>query len=331
MPEIRHSTTPVGVVAIGRNEGERLQKCLMSVYGKVGKVVYVDSGSTDGSVDMASSLGVEVVKLDMMLPFTAARARNEGFKRLRELAPEIKYVQFVDGDCEVVGGWLSKAALFLNEHQEIAIVCGRRRERYPNHTVYNLLCDMEWDTPVGEAKSCGGDAMMRVYAFELVSGFRDRLIAGEEPELCVRLRKENWKIWRLGEEMTLHDAAIMRIRQWWKRSMRCGYAYAEGAHLHGSPPERHRVKVSRSVLLWGLVIPAISTCLTIYLGEWGLAVLLIYPAQIIRLAIKGTRSAKENWLSALFLVLGKFPEAMGQLKFLYNRLTGRTARLIEYK
>lgn len=331
MPKTQPSTVPVGLVAIGRNEGDRLRKCLMSVLGQAGKMVYVDSGSTDGSVDMARSLGVEVVELDMTRPFTAARARNEGFERLRELAPDLAYVQFVDGDCEVVAGWLEKAALFLNEHQDVAVVCGRRRERYPDRSVYNLLCDMEWDTPVGEATSCGGDAMMGADAFERVGGFRDDLIAGEEPELCVRLRMEGWKIWRMGEEMTLHDAAILRIGQWWKRTMRCGYAYAEGAHLHGTPPERHRIKESRRVWIWGLGIPAVTVCLSIYLGTGGLAILLIYPAQVVRLALNGTRSARENWWNALFLVLGKFPEAFGQMKFLYNRLSGSSARLIEYK
>lgn len=331
MPETQLLAEPVGLVAIGRNEGDRLRKCLMSVVGQVGKVVYVDSGSTDGSVDMARSLGVVVVELDMARPFTAARARNEGFKRLRELAPELVYVQFVDGDCEVVVGWLDKAAPFLNEHRDVAVVCGRRRERFPDRSVYNLLCDMEWDTPVGETKSCGGDALMRIDAFERAGKYRDDLIAGEEPELCVRLRAAGWKIWRLGEEMTLHDAAMTRFGQWWKRTLRSGYAYAEGAHLHGGPPEMHRVKETRRIWIWSLGIPVVAVSLAVWLGTWSLVSLLIYPVQVVRLALRGTRSVRENWWRALFLVLGKFPEAVGQLNFLNNRLAGRTARLIEYK
>jgi GT2 family glycosyltransferase len=321
----------VGLVAIGRNEGDRLRKCLMSVVGLAGKVVYVDSGSTDGSVEMARALGVGAVELDMAISFTAARARNEGFKRLRGIAPELAYVQFVDGDCEVVPGWLEKAARFLDEHSDVAVVCGRRRERYPDRSVYNMLCDIEWDTPVGEAKACGGDAMMRADVFERVGKYRDGLIAGEEPELCVRLRAAGWKVWRLDEEMTLHDAAITRFGQWWKRTKRGGYAYAEGAYLHGAPPERHRVKESLRVWIWGLGIPVLAICLVIWLGSWGLAMLLIYPAQVVRLALRGNRSVKENWWRALFLVVGKFPEVAGQLNFLYNRLAGKTARLIEYK
>lgn len=321
----------IGVVVIGRNEGERLRKCLESVKEIAGRVVYVDSGSTDGSVAMALGMGIGVVELDLSTPFTAARARNEGLNKLLELAPGSVYVQFADGDCEVVPGWLEKAARFLDGHADVAVVCGRRRERFPDRSVYNMLCDIEWDTPVGEAKSCGGDALMRTDALDRVGKYRDGLIAGEEPELCVRLRAAGWKIWRLGEEMTLHDAAMTRSGQWWKRTLRGGYAYAEGAHLHGASPERHRVEESRRIWIWGLGIPVITVGLIIWLGTWGLAMLLIYPGQVVRLALRGSRSMRENWWRALFLVLCKFPEVMGQLSFLYNRLAGKTARLIEYK
>jgi GT2 family glycosyltransferase len=183
-------------------------------------VVYVDSGSTDGSRELGSLLGAEVVELDLSRPFNAARARNAGFARLTELAPNANYVQFVDGDCEVAPGWLGAAASFLRQRLEVAAVCGRRRERYPERSVYNLLCDLEWDTPVGATKACGGDVLMRATAFHDVGGFREDLIAGEEPELCVRLRSAGWKIWRIDQEMTRHDIALRSFAQWWTRSVR---------------------------------------------------------------------------------------------------------------
>lgn len=321
----------IGVVVIGRNEGVRLKRCLASLVGAAQLVVYVDSGSTDASVRMARELGVEVVELDMTMPFTAARARNEGFARLQQLQPTIAYVQFVDGDCEVVSGWLAKAQAFLHEHPAVAVVCGRRRERFPQGSIYNLLCDLEWDTPVGEAKACGGDALMRAGAFASVSGFRPELIAGEEPELCVRLRAAGWKIWRLAEEMTLHDAAMTRFGQWWQRTLRAGHAFAEGAFLHGAAPERHWLRESRRAWLWGLGIPLAVVLAGPIFGWPALLLLLVYPLQIVRLAVRGARSPRENWLQALFLVLGKFPEMLGQVKFLWRRLGAGKSTLIEYK
>jgi len=322
----------VSAVIIGRNEGDRLIRCLESIKGKVIQLVYVDSGSADDSVGAASSIGADTVSLDMTKLFTAARARNEGFERMKRLYPEAEYVQFVDGDCEIVDGWLEHSVAFLDQHPEVAAVCGRRRERFPEKTVYNMLCDMEWDTPVGETKACGGDVLMRVAAFESVHGFRTDLIAGEEPELCVRLRAAGWKIWRLDEEMTLHDAAISRFSQWWKRNVRAGYAFAAGAFLHGAPPERHWVKESRRCLIWGLVIPVIAIVTGLLCLYCGLIIAFIYPLQVIRLALRNIKEMKTlPWLSAIFSVLGKFAEVQGQLRFYYSRLFGRVEQLIEYK
>ncbi|WP_347929602.1 glycosyltransferase family 2 protein [Pseudomonas helvetica] len=323
--------TGIGVVVIGRNEGLRLERCLASLGGAAQKVIYVDSGSTDGSVQMARRLGVEVVELDMSIPFTAARARNEGFACVQRLLPAMCYVQFVDGDCEVVGGWLPRAQAFLDAQPEVAVVCGRRRERFPQRSIYNLLCDLEWDTPIGEAKACGGDALIRAEAFAAVSGFRADLIAGEEPELCVRLRANGWKVWRLADEMTLHDAAMTRFGQWWRRTLRGGYAFAEGAFLHGAAPEQHWQRESRRAWLWGLGVPLATMIASLVLGWFGLLLLLVYPLQVVRLARRGDRSARENWLQAFFLVLSKFPEMLGQVKFLLHRLGAGKTALIEYK
>jgi glycosyltransferase involved in cell wall biosynthesis len=314
----------IGVVVIGRNEGRRLERCLASI-PKI-TLVYVDSGSTDDSVALARAKGAEVVELDRAAPFTAARARNAGFAFLIGRHPGLRYVQFLDGDCELAAGWLERAATFLAQHQDLAAVCGRLREKHPQDTVYNLLCDIEWDGAPGEARTCGGIVMMRVDALASVGGWRSDLIAGEEPELCARLRAAGWRIWRLDTEMAAHDAAIARFGQWWRRTLRAGYAFAQGAALHGAPPERLGVRESCSAWLWGCGIPLLAIGLTSWLGFWGLALLAAYPLQVVRLGLRG-----ENWWRALFLVLGKFPEVLGQLKFRIERTTGAVPRLIEYK
>jgi len=320
-----------GVVIIGRNEGERLRVCLSSVVNQTSQTIYVDSGSTDSSVSIAKDLGAEVVELDMDKPFTAARARNAGFTYLMKVAPKLSYVQFVDGDCEVVDNWISDAQTCLEENPNMAVVCGRRRERFPGKSIYNQLCNIEWDTPIGEAKACGGDALMRVNAFKQVDGYRDDLIAGEEPELCVRLRLSGWKIWRLDQEMTMHDAAMTKFTQWWNRSKRAGYAYTEGAHIHGKAPLFHRVKEVRRVRLWALWIPLIIVVLTVLFGWIALLLVLVYPLQMLRLMFQSRISPPGKWWHSLFLVLGKFPEMSGQILFFSNRIRSKSGRIIEYK
>lgn len=324
----------VGLVVIGRNEGDRLRQCLHSVTGKVARIVYVDSGSTDGSLELARRSCVDVVELDLSTPFTAARARNAGFDHLLSVEPQLDFVQFVDGDCEIVEGWIDRAEKELEANPNIAVVCGRRRERFPEQTIYNQLCDIEWNTPVGETQACGGDSMMRVKAFQQVGGFNPTLIAGEEPELCVRLRQNGWKIFRLDAEMTLHDAQMTRLGQWWKRATRAGHAYAEGSWLHGGEPERHWVKETRSIWLWGLFIPLLALGTAWLTHGLSLLLLLVYPLQFIRTFLNLRRqnlSSKNAALYALSCTVGKFAQVEGALSFLRTRLKGSQSTLIEYK
>jgi hypothetical protein len=269
--------------------------------------------------------------LDLSVPFTAARARNAGFRRLREIAPELRYVQFIDGDCELNSAWAAHAVAFLEAHADVGAVSGRRRERWPERSVYNWLCEQEWGGPTGEICAFGGDVMMRREAFDKVGGYRDDLIAGEEPELCVRLRAAGWRVWRLDSQMTLHDAAMTGFWQWWWRVARSGYAFAQGAQLHGRSPERHWVWESRRAWLWGVWLPLAGLIIGVGFSPWGFAVWFLYPVQVFRQILRNQGTIRRRSTIALFQVLARFPEALGQCRFLRDRLFGRRGRLIEYK
>lgn len=322
-------TKCTGMVLIGRNEGLRLQRCLASVMDNTDYIVYVDSGSTDDSVKIARSVGAEVVILKTSQPFTAGRARNEGFKQLIKLG-KIKYVQFIDGDCELIDGWIEAATAFLENSPTVAVVCGRRREKFPENSVYNRLCDWEWDTPVGNALACGGDALYRVDAFAAVNGFNSDIIAGEEPELCVRLRANGWRVWRLDQEMTLHDAAMDHFGQWWMRSKRGGFAFAEGFARHGRHPELHFAIETFRAIVWGLILPLMIIGMSLA-TPWALGLVIVYPIQIIRLALREGVWQRMYWERAFYMTLAKFAETQGILSYVWRRITQKPTRLIEYK
>ena len=178
----------VDAVVIGRNEGARLVACLGVLRGQVWRIVYVDSGSTDGSVAAAEALGAEVVTLDMARPFTAARARNAGLVALALGGNAAEFVQMIDGDCALRAGWLAVAVAFLQADPKAALVFGRRRERFPAASVYNQLCDREWDVPLGEVRACGGDMLIRRAALAEVGGYREEVIAAEDDEKLAMIR-----------------------------------------------------------------------------------------------------------------------------------------------
>ncbi len=325
----------VGAVVIGRNEGERLQRSLRALVGAVQRIVYVDSGSTDGSVEFAKSLGVDVVELDTTTPFTMARGRNAGFQRLLQAAPKTEFVQFIDGDCEIASSWLEVASRLLKNEPQIGAICGNRSERFPNQSLYNKITDMDWRGLPGDVKFCGGDVLMRSQAFRDVAGYAERMIAGEDPEICVRLRQSGWKLHRLDEPMTSHDVAMRSFRQLWKRSLRSGHAYAEGAWMHRHCAEQPWKREVRSNFFWGLLLPILIVFFIVSHWEISLLMASLYLVWAWRIALGRIRVFNEQkleaWLYGFFCMICKVPCALGQSLFYWRYLTGAIPRLIEYK
>jgi len=342
----------IGVVVIGRNEGERLKRCLASILAQhQAPIVYVDSGSSDGSVEHAQSVGVEVVDLDMTRPFTMARGRNAGLNYLVKNYPDCEFVQFFDGDCEIISGWISVAYKFLLANPKTISVCGNRMERYPEATLYNKLINMEWQGTEGEVKACGGDAMYRVAPLARVKGFNESMIAGEEGDLCLRLRALGFVINRLDIPMTLHDANMYHFSEWWLRAVRCGHAYAHGFDLHRQTPEQHKERYKKrqvlSSMAYGFCFPLLLLLLVSILFSQPLSQLplifvcssiLFVLSLYIRLIEKCVKSRlllgnsqSQAWLYAAFIALGKLPEAQGVSKYYFNKMRGVTAKIIEYR
>ena len=334
--------TALGVVLIGRNEGQRLIRALDALAGLEPFTVYVDSGSTDGSAERARERGVAVVDLDLSRPFTAGRARNEGFERLLELHPKLEFVQFIDGDCEILPGWVDRALVELRSRPDVAVVCGRRRERHPEASVYNRLCDMEWNTPVMEHTTSGGDAMMRAAVFREFGGFDPALVAGEEPDLCLRLRQRGWNVVRLPIDMTLHDAAMTRFSQWWRRMSRSGHATASGWLQHGGALEHGYSRRVLSALFWTCLGPGLALVALGFAWRGSIGMALAFLAMIAAAyAVPFTRARRSRLLRgdppkhatlyAASCLLAKAPECLGVFKELLDRSRGRAAQWIEYK
>jgi GT2 family glycosyltransferase len=321
----------VGIVVIGRNEGQRLVRSLDSLKNLGTHCVYVDSGSTDQSVSEARSRGFEVVCLDPARPFTAARARNEGFARLCQIAPGLQYIQFVDGDSEVWPGWLEVARQFLESHPEYGVVVGRRFERHMDESWYNIMLAIEWSPPLGEITLAGGNFLVRSELVTRLNGFREDLIAGEDPDFHLRVRAAGARIWHHEAHMLTHDGSMTRFWQWWRRSRRTGFAFGLGYALHGGPPEFHCKREIRGILIWAGVVPLAAILGALLLSPWCLLLLLALPLQVARLALRGTRSTRHNWVFATMVTLGKFPEMQGLLEYAAKRLFGGSQKLIEYK
>lgn len=330
----------VGCVVIGRNEGDRLKRCIESLRPSPTKIVYVDSGSADGSVNWALSQGMEVLELDMSAPFSAARARNAGYQRLVEAHPQLRYIQFIDADCEINGDWLPFAAGFLTDHPKLAVVAGWLHERHPESSIYNRLGDLEWNfSGAGEVDSVGGIFMIRREAFDSVGGFDATVSAGEEPELCQRLRQRGWLIARVDRDMALHDLAMTRFWQWWRRTVRSGYGSLEVANRFGVAKFARNNWRVRFWTAWLLLL--IAGCIAAVVVENAgvamvgvLALLAVWPAQLLRITVRTLRNGQPPGIAfayAFFIMISFLPQMWGQILYWADGLQRRPQRLVEYK
>ncbi|MDM3870608.1 glycosyltransferase family A protein [Porticoccus sp. W117] len=326
----------LGFVAIGRNEGERLKNSLLAMrkYAVNSPIVYVDSGSDDGSVAFALSLGVLVVELDTSIPFTAARARNAGFEKLLSAFPELEFVQFMDGDCELEPGWIEYALAEFSRSTDMAIASGRRSEKNQDVSVYNRLMDVEWNTAIGEAKAVLGDMMVKVDIFREVGGFSDEIIAAEDDDFCIRTRAQGYKVYRLDCPMSRHDANILRIRQWYKRAVRGGYGFANIWHLHGRGPEKYFFREVLSALFWGALIPLLLLSSLFLSPFFTLCVLFLYGISIGKMLLGNLRKKlgfRTTFVYGFLILTAKISEFAGMANYMVGQLSRRRQELIEYK
>ena len=308
----------IAAVVIGRNEARKLPRSLSSVRGSAWPIVFVDSGSADASVDVARAMGADVVCLDDAEPFTVARARNAGFARVTQLDPGLQYVQFVDADSEITESWIALATQALAAQPDLAAVFGRLREREPHRSIYARLYQAEFDVQFGQRDVCGGMAMMRVDAVAQAGGFNTAMLGFEDFELSFRLRRAGWLVTRLDADMAVHEAAMNRASQWWRRQIRSGYARAQEATLHGQSPHRYGVRECRSIWFWGLLLPGAAIALTIVAGGPGALVLLGYPALVLRIMHRARQRGVRGVDAAVYAigcVAGKFPQVGGLIRF----------------
>ena len=251
-----------------------------------------------------------------------------------EQEPDVAFVQFLDGDCDLVELWLGRGAAALNKRPDVGIVCGHVREIHPEASVYNKLCDLEWEQTPGEIGTSGGRFMIRREVFSAAGGFRADVIAAEDDEFCIRVRGLGWKILMVDAEMARHDAAMTQFSEWWRRSRRTGHAYAQVAALHGKGEERYFVRDCRRVWFWGLVMPLLAVGLAAFTHGWSLLLLVAYALQFVRIYF---RSRGRGWAVedafdyAFFTVLAKFPALVGMLEYHWRQRRGHAAKIIEYK
>ena len=320
-------------VVIGRNEGERLIRCLQSIRnsdaGIMDEIIYVDSKSSDNSLQKAESLGARTLLVTSDRP-TAALGRNAGWQ-----AAQGEFIMFLDGDTQLDPGFITKALAAMAD-PDVAVVWGHRRESDPGQSVYVRVLDLDWIYPPGDSAFCGGDALMRRSVLSDAGGFDATLIAGEEPELCSRIRAKGLRIRHIDAPMTLHDLAIKDFAAYWQRAFRAGHAYAEvSARYKDSPDNLWRGEVRRNLLHGALMLTAPVVLLAgIYWPWFGIAAFTAGAAVLARTVWRCKWKDPNVFTRLLYAIhahVQQVPILFGQISFRIAALTGKRRKLIEYK
>jgi glycosyltransferase involved in cell wall biosynthesis len=326
----------IGVVVIGRNEGERLETALSSAKATGLSAVYVDSGSSDGSVAAAERLADRIVELDPSRPFSAARARNEGLDALCAMSSRFEFVLFLDGDCVLDAGFPIAAMAAMDAEPMLAIVTGHLHERGANSSRYTRLSALEWSSPPGEIldfSTLGGIMLARVADVRSVGGFNPEMIAGEDSELGVRMALAGRKVRKIDAAMAVHSAGIVRFGQWWRRAVRAGHALAHRRALHGATELRDCAREYRSTMAWGIVLPL--AILVLLIPSKGFSAILIGGYALLAWRInrhyrhKGV-SRSDAASGAFFGLCSKFANGVGIVRYKLDRIR-KNYRIIEYK
>jgi glycosyltransferase involved in cell wall biosynthesis len=332
----RSSLPALSIVVIGRNEGPRLATCLESIERVrgvvVNEVIYVDSASTDGSEQLASQHGAIVIVVRPERP-TAAIGRNAGWRRATS-----DLVLFLDGDTVLHPDFALVACSALSRDPSIAAVWGHRREIHTEASIYNCVLDLDWIYPPGPAEFCGGDVLMRRKVLLEVGGFDEALIAGEEPELCRRIRAQGHGILHIDSPMTGHDLQIARWSQYWKRATRAGHAYAEVSERFRNSEDPFWASDRRRNLLRGsfwLVSLAAAIAGSFIFGVLPIA---LWLALLLLLSVRSAWKARwKHATPAVLLLYGlhshlqQVPIFVGQLQYELSKRRNKTPKLIEYK
>jgi GT2 family glycosyltransferase len=324
-----------GIVMVGRNEAKRLRITLPKNLEFKVPLVYVDSCSSDDSLDYLHSLNVQTLQITP--PLSAAKGRNFGFQKIMKEFPELEWIHFVDADCYLDKNWPQLFQEYIINSFSVGVICGYTKEEHKDRSIYNFLLDVEWHGEVGEILSCGGNSLVNAHFFKMCGGFDETLTAGEEAVMCSRMRALGQKVIRIPETMSFHDGNIHKFNIWWRRMIRSGYAMALGAHRYPITErkfELRRLQKTIAVSFFGFLALLLPLAPQINFIDTFIIVMICYFLYFVKIILNQTKkkySFCEASKYSAFCIIGKWAELWGILKYVLEVLQGNSPKLIEYK
>ena len=260
----RGDIADLAIIVVSTNEAKWLEPCLRTVYAHAGDavldVVVVDNESTDGTRELVES------------GFPQARvvaSRNRGFAHANNNGAATclaRYVLFLNPDTEIVDGTFGELVAAMDARPEVGMAGVRQLtgdgtlwptiryfpgvmralgdalaiERWPirpprsgerelDLSRYDEEVDCDWTS--GSFMLCRREAL-------LSAGLMDErfFIYSEEPDLCLRMRRDGWRVRHLPQLTIVHHAGKGGVRP--RMVAQDAYTRRQYAEKHFTAPRR---------------------------------------------------------------------------------------------
>ncbi len=274
----------VSIIIKTLNEEQRIAAAIESALaalpdGQV-EVIVSDSGSTDRTVEIASTYPVRVVQIEAPARASCGLGPQLGFQYSTQ-----PFICLIDGDMIIEPDFIPAALQYMAEHPETGGVTG--------HVVDQILESLEFQrrarrqTPekqAGNIDRMNGGGLYRRAAIEQAGYFSDRNLHGhEEFDAGVRLRTHGWKLYRLDRPFVQHFGYSMNAYKLLTRRWKSKYLRGTGEVLRaavGQPHWQNVIKELPELRLWGAVyvwwLVVIAALLLGFVTPWALVAALVF-------------------------------------------------------
>jgi glycosyltransferase involved in cell wall biosynthesis len=252
----------VSVVIIGKDEEQNLGACIRSVRAMEYpaerlEIIYVDTGSSDRSVEIAR--GMQVIAVEEKSPFPSpGLARNRGMREARH-----DIIHFIDGDMTIARDYLKEAVRLLDTG-DIVCVIGDVRERNSEKSFLARVLNYPWSSrEAGFVDAPGGGGTFKKVALQTVGGYNPLILKGQETELGYRIHERGYKIYKIEHLMAVHNYGIARLYDLLSRSYRMGASYGMIMTMPQSRSYADLTRRARNLLLQGILLTALIASLLV--------------------------------------------------------------------
>lgn len=285
----------LSIVLIAKNLEWNIARLIESVQANATalepyEIIYVDSASTDRTVEIACQYPVGVYRLPPENQLTPAAGRFTGFKKAKG-----KLLLFLDGDQQLWPGWLEKGLRILDANPDVAGVTGVEVFLKPDQKPedYTGPGPETFDDRYFQVRQTSGPALFRRTVLEELGPYHPFLYSEEEPEMCLRFRSHGYRLLRTYHPIVFHYSDPRKeIPTLFKRRKRNLYlGYGQVLRLHAGKPtlrtylkERGYIVMPAIGLLLGLALLIVSLVTGVWwlFGAWVLFVAGLYIVDIVR-------------------------------------------------